>query len=302
MELRHLRYFVAIAEERGFTRAAERLWVTQSGLSQQILALERELGVKLFERLSRGVELTDAGTIFLERARVALLAAEAANAVGRDIGAGVVGSIKLGVASGPRWRWTPAVMQQLATECDGLELSVLEGYGGALWNELRAGRLDAVIAPAGYASADLQRLSLGVEAWMVVMSRSHDLAAKSAPLSAADLEGQLIAVTAHRDGAEYDRAVADVLDRLGVSARFIRAAPSPGLPGAVTNEAALVLTTGAEVSQAHAVVRLLPCDQPLEFVLLWRGQAISPAVTQLIRIAADYAIPDAPSPILTIAA
>jgi DNA-binding transcriptional LysR family regulator len=302
MELRHLRYFVAIAEERGFTRAAERLWVTQSGLSQQILTLERELGVKLFERLSRGVELTDAGTIFLERARDALRAAEAANSVGRDIRAGLFGSIKLGVASGARWRWTSAVLQQLARECDGLELSVLEGYGGAVWNELRAGRLDAVIAPAGYASADLQRVSLGAEPWMVVISRSHDLAARSGPLSAADLEGQLIALTTHRDGAEYDRAVAGVLDRLDVRAQFIRAVPTPGLPGAVTNETALVLTTGPEVSHADAVVRSLPSAPPLEFVLLWRGQAISPAVTQLIRIAADYGIPDAPSPILTIAA
>lgn len=302
MELRHLRYFVAIAEERGFTRAAERLWVTQSGLSQQILALERELGVKLFERLSRGVELTDAGTIFLERAQVALRAAEAANAVGRDIGAGVVGSIKLGVASGTRWRWTSAVLQQLANECDRLELSVLEGYGGAVWNELRNGRLDAVIAPAGYASADLQRLSLGVEPWMVVMSRSHHLAARSGPLSAADLEGQLIALTTHRDGAEYDRAVAGVLGRLGVSARFTRAVPAPGLPAAVTNETALVLTTGPEVSHADAIVRSLPCDRPLEFALLWRKQTISPAVTELIRIAGDYEIPEAPSPILTIAA
>ena len=230
MELRHLRYFVAIAEERGFTRAGGRLWVTQSGLSQQILTLERELGVKLFERLSRGVELTDAGTIFLERARDALLAAEAANAVGRDIRAGLFGSIKLGVASGARWRWTPAVLQQLARRVDGLELSVLEGYGGAVSDELRTGRLDAVIAPAGYASADLQRLSLGAEPWMVVISRSHDLAARSGPLSAADLEGQLIALTTHRDGAEYDRAVASILDWLDVRARFIRAVPTPGLP------------------------------------------------------------------------
>jgi DNA-binding transcriptional LysR family regulator len=69
VELRHLRYFAAIAEEGSFTAAAERLWVAQPRLSTQIRRLEAELGVRLFERHTRGVTLTPAGTLFLERAR-----------------------------------------------------------------------------------------------------------------------------------------------------------------------------------------------------------------------------------------
>ena len=76
MELRHLRYFVAIAEEGSFTAAAERLWVAQPGLSSQIRRLEAELGLRLFERHTRGVTLTPEGTLVLERARVALAAAQ----------------------------------------------------------------------------------------------------------------------------------------------------------------------------------------------------------------------------------
>ena len=84
MELRHLHYFVAIAEERSFTRAAERLWTAQPGLSTQIRRLEAELGVRLFDRHTRGVDLTDAGELFLERARATLAAAEEALSTGRD--------------------------------------------------------------------------------------------------------------------------------------------------------------------------------------------------------------------------
>src|SRR5208283_4403329 len=107
MELRHLRYFVAIAEERSFTRAAERLWVAQPGLSTQMRRLEAELGVQLFERHTRGVDLSQAGKLFLERARVAIAAADTAAATGRDLDAGVIGSVRLGVAGGARWRLTP---------------------------------------------------------------------------------------------------------------------------------------------------------------------------------------------------
>src|SRR5882757_4762458 len=103
MELRHLRYFVAIAEEGSFTRAAERLWVAQPGLSTQIRRLEKELGIQLFERHTRGVDLTVAGGLLLERARVALAAAEAAAATGANIRDGVSGALRVGLSSGPGW-------------------------------------------------------------------------------------------------------------------------------------------------------------------------------------------------------
>src|SRR4029079_15677875 len=99
MELRHLRYFVAIAEERSFTRAAERLWIAQPGVSSQTRPLEAELGVTLLERHSRGVDLTDAGALFLERARAVLAAVEAAASVGRDLRDGLAGPLLRGSAS-----------------------------------------------------------------------------------------------------------------------------------------------------------------------------------------------------------
>ena len=143
MELRHLRYFIAIAEEGSFTRAAERLWVAQPGLSTQIRRLEAELGVQLFERHTRGVEVTPAGLLFLERARVAVAAAEAARATGRDLEAGVVGSVRLGVAGEARWRHVSDLLARFGQERPGVEVTVLEAHGGTLWRDLRDGRLDA---------------------------------------------------------------------------------------------------------------------------------------------------------------
>ena len=99
MELRHLRYFVAIAEERSITRAAERLWIAQPGLSTQVRRLEAELGIQLLHRHTRGVELTGAGEVFLERARATLAAAEEARSTGRELEAGLVGSLRVGIAT-----------------------------------------------------------------------------------------------------------------------------------------------------------------------------------------------------------
>jgi DNA-binding transcriptional LysR family regulator len=99
MELRHLRYFVAVAEERHITRAAERLGMQQPPLSQQIRDLEKELQVQLFRRLPRGVELTDAGAAFLERARSILEDVERACVTTRRTARGEEGRVVVGFTS-----------------------------------------------------------------------------------------------------------------------------------------------------------------------------------------------------------
>ena len=286
MELRHLRYFVAIAEERSFTRAAERLWVAQPGLSTQIRRLEGELGVQLFDRHTRGVDLTDAGELFLERARVALSAAEAAVATGRDLQAGVVGSVRLGLATGARWHRTSAVLEQFTRERAGVELTVLESYGGTLWRDLRDGRLDAVVGPAGFASPDVRNLVLGAERWMVLVGTGHRLAGLG-PLAATELHGERIAVTDHRDGAGYDRAVADLLAELGVPAALVRGAPGPALHASIADGSAVALTTAPEALHADVIARPLDPRRKLSFELLWRDETPSPALSEFIRVTVE---------------
>src|SRR5262249_22280989 len=163
MDLRHLRYFVAIAEEGSFTRAAERLWIAQPGLSTQIRRLESELGIRLFERHTRGVELTDAGQLFLERARAALAAAEIARSTGEDLGTGLVGTIRLGIATEARTPLVTDLLAGFAGDRPAVEITVFESYSGTLLRDLRDGRLDAVVAPSDFGSAELPRLRLREE-------------------------------------------------------------------------------------------------------------------------------------------
>ena len=293
MELRHLRYFVAIAEERSFSRAAERLWVAQPGLSTQIRRLEAELGVRLFERHTRGVDLTQAGALFLERARTVLAAADAAGATGSDLKGGVAGTLRVGLATPARWNRTGALLERFTRERDGVELTVLEGYGGTLWRDLRDSRLDAVIAPSTFASPDLRTRKLGSEPWAVLVGENHRLAG-SAPLPYGELHGEHIAVTAHRDGAGHGRMVADLLAELGVSAAMTRSAPGPALYRSVARGDAVALTTAPEALPTGVQVRPLDPPRTVAFELLWRDETPSVALVEFIRITVE-SLGDAPT-------
>jgi len=288
MELRHFRYFVAIAEEGSFTRAAERLWVAQPGLSTQIRRLETELGVRLFERHTRGVDLTPAGKLFLERARTVLAAAEVAAATGRDIERGTVGAIRLGLTTTARWGGTSSLLERFSRERAGVELTVLEGYGGTIWRDLRDGHLDAVIAAAGWASGDLQKLELGAERWIVMAGGSHRLAGLG-PVEAWELDGEQIAITGHRDGAYYDRAIAGVLDEHSVSAALMACGPEQAMHRMLRDGEALVLTTAPAALPRNVVARPLQTKRTLPFALLWRDEAPSPALREFVRIAGESA-------------
>jgi DNA-binding transcriptional LysR family regulator len=303
VELRHLRYFVAIAEERSFTRAAERLWVAQPGLSTQIRRLETELGIQLFERHTRGVDLTDAGEIFLERARVALAAAEEARATGRDLKLGLVGSVRLGIATAARWSAVPSLLETFAEQRPDVEVTVVESHGGTLLRDLRDGRLDALLAPSVFGSSDLRRVQLGQEPWAVLVGPGHRLAG-TGPVSAEALDGEQIVVTGHRDGAWYDRVVAETLSGLGVTAVLQRGGPGPALFGAVSGGEALALSTAAGAADSEVVARRLDPARDLSFELLWRDGTPAPALSEFIRAAEAHADPprSEPSPVLAVAA
>jgi DNA-binding transcriptional LysR family regulator len=284
MELRHLRYFVAIAEEQSITRAAERLWVAQPGLSAQIRKLESELGVRLFDRHTRGVDLTEAGELLLGRARTALAAVEEVAATGRDLGGGTAGRVRLGMATEARWGHGPRLLQRFADARPGVELTVLEAYGGTLWRELRDRRLDAVLAPAGHGAPDLRSLEVGCEPWTVLIGPGHPLAGIG-PVPAEDLEGHRIAVTGHRDGAVFDQVVTKLLGDLDVACELAPGALGPAFRAAAFGSEVVTLTTAPDPLPARAVARPLSPDQKLPFELVWRDETPSPALAAFIRVA-----------------
>jgi DNA-binding transcriptional LysR family regulator len=284
MELRHLRYFVAIAEERSFTRAAERLWIAQPGLSTQIRRLEAELGIKLFERHTRGVDLTDAGQIFLERARAALAAAELARSTGQDLGAGLLGTVRLGIAKEAPPAIVPSLLASFGRDRPDVDVTVLESYGGTLMRDLRDGRLDALIAPSALGSADMCSLRLGSEPWVVLVGPGHRLATPG-PVTAQELHGVPIVVTGHRGGAAYDRAVAEALNALGLNPMLSRGGPGPALHAAVSAGSAVALTTAAAATSGDVLVRPLEPSRRIDFALLWRDETPAPALGEFIRAA-----------------
>src|SRR3954453_23359911 len=123
MELRRLRYFVAVAEELHFRRAAERLHLAQPALSQQVRKLETELGVDLFHRTKRGVALTPAGALFLEEARRLLRQAEEAARTARNARAGTIGRLRLGHVVDAVPPVLPRAIAAFAASHPGIEIS-----------------------------------------------------------------------------------------------------------------------------------------------------------------------------------
>src|ERR1700679_1477563 len=123
MELRHLRYFVAVAEELNFTRAAKRLGINQPPLSSQIRQLEKELGTALFYRRTRGVELTNAGKLLLEEARIILRQVEVAKIGVRRRGRGETGQINIGSSGATYFHpLIPAVIREFKTHYPDIAL------------------------------------------------------------------------------------------------------------------------------------------------------------------------------------
>ncbi len=196
MELRHLRYFVAVAEEGHVTRAAERLGMQQPPLSQQIQALERELAVQLFRRKPRGVELTDAGRALLDDARAILAHVDHAFATTRRTARGEQGRIAIGfTSSAPFHPFVPRVIRAFREAYPLVALTLDESGTTELIEDLRTERVDAafirtpVADPMGIVINPLLE-----EAMLVALPATHALAADATELPLAALAAETFIV------------------------------------------------------------------------------------------------------------
>ncbi|GAA4616301.1 LysR substrate-binding domain-containing protein [Actinoallomurus liliacearum] len=190
MELRHLEYFLAVAEEAHFTRAAERLHLAQSGLSASIRALERELGAPLFIRSTRRVELTEAGRALLAEARRTLASVAAArNAVAAVQGL-LRGTLCIGAEQCLGVVDLPAVLSRFRSSHPGVEIRLRQAGSAHLVEEVRAARLDlAFVATATDPPPGVTLTSLTTEPMMVVCHPDHRLTACDA-VDWSQLEGE----------------------------------------------------------------------------------------------------------------
>lgn len=180
MELRHLRYFLAVAEEGHITRAAERLGIQQPPLSQQIRALERELEAQLFQRRPRGVELTDAGRALVSDARTILTLVDRAVATVRQTAQGRRGRIAVGfTSSAPFHPFVPRVIRAFREAHPAVALTLEENGTADLVQALRTGRIDAAFIRSPIADApQLIVRPLLAEEMVVALPVRHRLAAR----------------------------------------------------------------------------------------------------------------------------
>jgi DNA-binding transcriptional LysR family regulator len=220
VDLRHFRSFVVVAEEGHIGRAATRLFITQPALSRQMQQLERELGAAILVRTARGVELTDAGTELLVRARVALEAAEDALAIGRL--EEPRGTLALGLPlAGGRERWF-GLVKAYARRYPAVELRTREAMTEQLQDQVLAGELDGAIGLVPSRIAGLTYTHVYDETLSVWLHSEHALAGRS-QLGLPELEGVRVTLVggdlAVRSG--YNTAVRELFAAAGVAPEFV---------------------------------------------------------------------------------
>jgi LysR family transcriptional regulator, hca operon transcriptional activator len=216
MDLRHLRYFVAIAEEGSFTVAAEkRLHTAQPSLSRQMRDLETELGCELIIRGARGIELTAAGRVLLDHARVVLLQVEAAKEATRRAATPAKGSFVLGFLTGYEFEWLPAVMAIMRDQLPNTEVVILSQSSPELADGLMRGKIDLAFLRHERNAPGVRFTLLSNEPLIVLMPADHRLSVRDA-IRPEDIAGeQLVGVPADKSAAL--RAVTDAYGvRLGI--------------------------------------------------------------------------------------
>ncbi len=301
MELRHLRYFVAVAEELSFSRAAGRVYLSQPALSQQIRKLEEELGVELFHRSKRRVELTEAGQVLLEGARQALVQIDRTVRAVREVSGAEGRRLRVGFPEYANHTLVADILQAFQERCPNVELEQHEMFllQQTLWqvNELRNGALDVsfLLLPIDDDALALERV-LGIEL-VAALPEGHPLAAKrEVPMQA--LAGERLILFSRRFHPGCYDYIVDCCREAGFDPSMVQRNEPQLYSGATTyrmvaSGAGISIVAVPLVSASRPVgVVFRPLREPtpvLDLAVAWRRDDPSPSLRAFLEVVRQFA-------------
>jgi DNA-binding transcriptional LysR family regulator len=291
MELRHLRYFVAVAEDLHFGRAAQRLKIAQPPLSQQIQKLERELGVALFTRSRRSVQLTEAGRALLPEAQRILAAATTAADLARRAGAGEVGHLSIGFVSSAMYLMLPRLLRHLHHDAPNVRVTLRDMPTHNVVDGLLHRTLDLGIARGPFRDPGLHMIKLSDDPFIAAFPAEHPLAAGGPLEFTAIAQENILIFPRHLRPELYD-AVAAVCRRAGFAPTLDEqdVAPHQVILALVAAGRGIALVPDSFKSVAYPGVVYRPFVEPpisMEILLAWHKENVNPAVQRAIRVARD---------------
>ena len=293
-ELRHLRYFVAVADELNFSRAAQRLHMAQPPLSAAIRQLERELGVELFTRTSREVRLTEAGRAFLDGAQRTLAEAERAAHEARRAGAGELGRVRIGYAWSVRFETLPAIGRELRAHHPGIDLLTQEIWNSRMPDALADGTIDVAIALCPEVASGVESEPIRSEPLVALLPASHRLAGEHV-LALESLASEEFVLFPRELAPRLHDAFMAIYRRAGFEPRLRRESFHAGWDIGILDQIAAATLVPASVSTAlPGGVTAVPLSDPaaeLDTFLVMPAGPRSPAVETCIAAARAVYVP-----------
>jgi DNA-binding transcriptional LysR family regulator len=288
VELRHLRYFIAVAEELNFSRAAERMHMAQPPLSAAIRQLERDLGVDLFVRTTREVKLTDAGRAFLQGARRTLADAERASEDAKRAAAGKLGRLRLAYSWSTRFETLPALGRAFRASHPDVELLAQEMWNARMPPAFASGSIHLALSLCPEIAAELELAPIRNERLVALLPEAHPLAREEAiPLSA--LADEEFVVFPREIAPRLHDAFMAFYRRAGFEPRVRHESFHTGWDLGVLAEipaAALApQTVAGGLPEGIVAVALSEPTDSLETCVVWRGDDSSPAVASFVKVA-----------------
>jgi DNA-binding transcriptional LysR family regulator len=226
MELRHLRYFVAVAEEMHFGRAAQRLHIVQPALSKQIIALERELDVRLFTRTKRRVAFTAAGAAFYQDARDVLARVDRATELTKRTAAGALGTLDIGFVSPVIWSVLQPILRRQRESFPGVHLHLHELHSSPQMRMLREGKLDAGFLTTTGPDELLDFKPVCHEAIVVAIPEQHRLAGEER-IDLAELANERFVLVSRSTAPGFFAHCVELCQRYGFSPAVVEEGNTP---------------------------------------------------------------------------